>query len=122
MTFPGQAFQNVDPRHRDNHLHIVLSAPNPDGLVAVANLTTWAPHKDQACIVHAGEHPFVRHESCVAYERAALRPAAGIDKLLALGLAAEWPPVTGALLSRMQRGIHASPNAANELRAALPPT
>ncbi|PLR40483.1 hypothetical protein CYR32_01700 [Chimaeribacter coloradensis] len=57
-----------------NHLHIICNDPAYDAVngcecVLVVNITTVypnAPH-DPACILHAGDHPFVKHDSYVYY-------------------------------------------------------
>ncbi|ROP60131.1 hypothetical protein EDF81_2963 [Enterobacter sp. BIGb0383] len=58
-----------------NHLHIVCNAPvfhpvHGCDCVLVVNISTVYPtpaYHDPACILSAGEHPFVRHDSYVYY-------------------------------------------------------
>jgi hypothetical protein len=64
----GDTFRFVE--HED-HLWIVLSDPHQDAdHVLLVNVTSWRRDKDQACLLSAGEHPFVVHNSCVNYEDA----------------------------------------------------
>lgn len=69
----------------DTHLLIVISDPskNPDQLVLVT-LTTWETHKDDSCILEPGDHPFVKHLTCVKYDSFSkiLPFAAKIESLL----------------------------------------
>lgn len=58
-----------------NHLHIICNDPAYHPVhgcecVLVVNITTVYPapvHHDPACILHAGEHPFVHHDSYAFY-------------------------------------------------------
>jgi hypothetical protein len=57
----------------DNHLWVVLSDPQLDPeTVLIVNLTTFDPRKEGVCILAAGEHPWVTHETCVSYEDAVI--------------------------------------------------
>lgn len=53
----------------DSHLWIVLSDPTLDHFVLLVNLTSYRPDKDDACILDVGDHPFIRHPSCVNYAK-----------------------------------------------------
>jgi len=54
---------------RDIHLWIILSDPiiDPEN-VLIVNLTTLTPDKDQSCILRSGDHPWIRHHTCVNYQ------------------------------------------------------
>lgn len=86
-----------------NHVWIVCSLPAADGSIVAVNFTTWHPKcPDENCIVEAGEHPFVKHKTYVAYERAKAFPKAAqeqIEKLCPLG-----PAVSAIVLERIQLG------------------
>ena len=64
-----------EPWNRDRHLYTIISDPTnfPDNVVYVnfTSLDTTAPltdvENDRACVVTAGEHPFIEHLSCVCY-------------------------------------------------------
>jgi hypothetical protein len=52
----------------DKHLWIVISDPTADpDQVLIVNLTTVDERKEQVCLLHGGEHPWIRHETCVNY-------------------------------------------------------
>lgn len=61
-----------------DHLHIICNDPvhypiHGCDCVLVVNISSVYPppaYSDPACILHAGEHPFVFHESFVYYEDA----------------------------------------------------
>src|SRR5205823_2432203 len=55
----------------DDHLWVIVSDPTKDAQrVLLISLTTAAPHKESVCLIQAGEHPWVKHETCVAYDKA----------------------------------------------------
>ncbi len=67
----------------DSHLWIVLSDPSafPEQVVIV-NVTSHRADKDQACILDVGDHPFIKHKSCIEYRRAKVLPAEQLITLL----------------------------------------
>lgn len=63
----GETFLNlVGPRE---HLWVVSTLQDVEGRVVIFNFTTCkpGPQCDHSCIVHPGEHPFVKHETVVFY-------------------------------------------------------
>jgi len=55
----------------DIHVWMIISDPVKDpSHVLMVNFTSWGPHEDQACIFECGEHPFIKHRTCVNYPRA----------------------------------------------------
>lgn len=55
----------------DDHLWVIISDPalDPDNVVAVM-LVSWQQQYDQACILYSGDHPFVKHPTCVQFPAA----------------------------------------------------
>ncbi len=52
----------------DIHLWIIISDPNLDPEnVLIENLTSLAPRKEQSCVLKVGDHPWIRHDTCVNY-------------------------------------------------------
>jgi len=53
----------------DIHLWIIISDPSidPDN-VLIVNLTSQASGKDQSCVLGPGDHPWIRHSTCVNYQ------------------------------------------------------
>jgi hypothetical protein len=103
----GESFVNLSPQSPP-HLWIVISKEGPGGFV-VANLTSRVPGCDETCVVKVGEHPWVRHDSVIAYARAQLLSRQAIDVLKKLGCYAPKEPVSAQLLLRIQRGALESP-------------
>jgi hypothetical protein len=101
----GEAFVLKD-RGVDDHLWVVLSDPAKDPEhVLIVSLTTLAPHKEQLCLVQGGDHPWVRHLSCVAYDFAKIVRDADLNQLKHTGRFDMQPPVSAALLERIRAGV-----------------
>lgn len=90
----------------DSHLWIVLSDPNIDSdSVLIVNLTSWRADKDQACVLDAGDHPYVKHRSCVNYTGAKVVTAAHIERLLSVGKLVSHSPVDPGLLAKIRNSV-----------------
>src|SRR5205823_6097959 len=61
----GTTFLRAD---NDRHLWILISDPavDPDQ-VLIVNLTSVDERKEKVCLLHPGDHPWIRHETCVNY-------------------------------------------------------
>ena len=90
----------------DSHLWIVISDPaaDPDKVLLV-NLTSHRPDKDQACVLSKGDHPFIKHKTCVEYRRAKLVSVVPMEHLLDSGRIRHHTPVTPKLLSKILSGV-----------------
>jgi hypothetical protein len=106
----GDAFRIPEPgTSLDSHLWVVISDPSIDPQrVLVVNFTTRRKDSDPACILQAGEHPFVHHETCVNYAGAKVVTGAQIQKLLQKGLLTNHAALSAALLKRIRDGAAAS--------------
>ena len=106
----GDTFRIPQPgTSLDSHLWIVISDPalDPDQ-VLIVNFTTRRKDSDVACILQAGEHPFVQHETCVNYGQAKVVSVAQIEALLRKGLLSHHAAVSTKLLKRIRDGAGAS--------------
>src|SRR5437870_13222063 len=96
----GTTFLRADS---DRHLWIVISDPAVDpGQVLIVNLTTLDERKEKVCLLHVGEHPWVRHETCVNYADAVVTT---VSKLLAAkdaGAIMLQEPLAPAALQRIR--------------------
>lgn len=95
----------------DSHVWFIISDPLrfPDQ-VLIVNLTTFWEHlpdtfarKDRACLIEAGEHPFVRHRSCVYYAGAQTPSVDHLQSRYDRGLLRLHEPADSALLEKMRR-------------------
>jgi hypothetical protein len=99
----------VAKKEVDDHLWIVASDPQVDAdHVLIVNMTTLNSRKEQACLIEAGEHPWVRHRTCINYEDSKI---VSLDKLRTLkncGLIAPQEPLAPRLLQRVRAGAAVS--------------
>ena len=52
----------------DDHLWAVISDPLLDeSSVVIICLLSWREYHDQACVLDAGDHPFIKRSTCVNY-------------------------------------------------------
>lgn len=92
-----------------NHLYVVCSEPAIDAEhVLLVSFTTWGPKEENCCIVHAGEHPFFTHRTCVRYKDARITSVAGLLDVLAIGGMCRREPVSSELLARVRAGASKS--------------
>ena len=66
----------------DDHLWAVISDPAINGNnVVIVLFVSWTEKYDQACVLHGGEHPFIKHETCVQYPGAKVVANARLEEL-----------------------------------------
>ena len=98
-------FTRLPGKKTDIHLWVIISDPSlDDQKVLSINLTTHRPWKDGSCIIYPGEHPFVRHDTCIWYIEPRTTPLADLVSQLRAGLIAADEPVSGPLLERIRKG------------------
>jgi hypothetical protein len=78
----GDTFLFLDGQ--DDHLWMVISdtTQDPEKLVIVRFLS-WQEKYDQACVLNGGEHPFIKHATCVDYPAAKIASNAVLEQLRA---------------------------------------
>lgn len=99
-----------------NHLFVVLHNPclfdgyGPNPCVAQVSLTSVVADVpgDPACEISKGEHPFVVHDTYVAYRFIRLEQASHLVNQVRNGLFIPKEPVSQTLLGRIRAGLHAS--------------
>ena len=84
MAMLGNMFWLASGKANLEHLYVVISNPlkNPNEVVLVS-LTTKDCGVDESCVVSEGDHPRIKHESCVDYSRARILSEAAIDDAVA---------------------------------------
>jgi hypothetical protein len=114
----GDAFLPRNPAG-NRHLYIVVHRAT-DTCVSV-NFTTKKPSFDDSCVVKAGEHPFLKHDSVVCYDRPIVWST---EKTIAdwkYLIEVQKEPVGPALLRRIQEGGAKSKYAPLWLKGVLKP-
>jgi hypothetical protein len=93
----------------DDHLWVIISDPRTDPKnVLFVSLTTYADYKEDVCLIQVGDHPWVRHLTCVAYDFAKVTTFDALYALKDKGLLELQPPVSEALLKRIRQAAMAS--------------
>lgn len=111
----------ADPDRK--HLFILLTDPCSDEagrncvlMVSLSSIKSGL-HHDPACILYAGDHPFIKKTSFVVYGKARLEI---VDKVLngvKRGLLVPQEPMDGAVFARICKGLEESRHMSPKLRA-----
>lgn len=96
-----------------DHLFVIPFEPRniqgygPSGQILLVPFCTVYPggKHDPACIVQAGEHGFVVHESYMDYRNSRIESVSHIRARIADGTFKEHSPVTEPLLRKIQQGL-----------------
>jgi hypothetical protein len=93
------------------HLWILISdiENHPDEVIRV-HATTYEPHKDQSCILEAGDHRRIIHRSCIAYRNARLESLTTLIGLVDDGTIVLDEPVSAEILKRIRDGGNVTEN------------
>lgn len=113
--------QNKDD---DRHLFIVLTNPCEDKitqrqeLVLLVNFTTVRDgvDYDDACIVEAGSHPFIKRKSYIFYKEARIEQALFIKNAIEAGDFIVKSKVSSDLYSKIVEGLYKSRYVARKYR------
>lgn len=89
----------------DIHCWIIISDPAIDPIrVLLVNFTSYDRFADQACILEVGDHPFIKHRTCVNYPMAREASNADLDVLRERGRLIMLESLSPALLQRIRVG------------------
>lgn len=90
----------------DSHLWMIISDPKLEPKkVLIVNFTSWASHKDQACVVDVGDHPYLQHRTCVNYRDAKLVSLDVLYQLKDSGKISTKEPLSEALLKKVRNCV-----------------
>jgi hypothetical protein len=93
----------------DHHLWVIISDPEIDSShVIFVSMTSLDVTKEDVCIIESGEHPFVKHRTCIAYHDARRASLENLHHLQSLGRILPQQPVNSELLTRIRRGASLS--------------
>jgi hypothetical protein len=120
MLVLGDTFLGGAEVHGEHHLWVVINDPQAhDGHALIVNLTSLRPNADTTCVVKAGEHPFIQHDSYVRFRSARGPKAADIAKAIEAGKLMSQNAASPALLTKLRAGARASTLLAMELKDLL---
>jgi hypothetical protein len=117
MVACGDTFLSGDDEFDDYHLNVIITPPNA-GEVVTVSVTTLRKRSEKLVRVLPGEHPFITHESVVAYIYSRIRKVADIESAIETENATACAPVTPQLLAKIRRGFLESeftPNGVKQL-------
>ncbi len=104
----GDTFLRTDS---DKHLWIVLSDPEKDSdNVLLVNMTSWTATKESACILNRGDHPWIRHKTCINYDDfdTVVTTLTDLQNAKDAGAVIVQKPLSKAVLRRVLEGATAS--------------
>lgn len=103
-----------------NHLHVVCSDPLIDSeRVLLVSITTFAPKEEDCCKISKGEHPFIKHTSCIRYKDARIVSVLALLHILTTTATVKREPVSPELLARIRAGAALSEFLPEECRRLL---
>lgn len=115
MLNRGDTFLTGDEQEDTLHLWIVLTPPS-EGEVVTVSVTTKRRRSETLVELHPGDHPFIVHDSVIAYSYARIRTVEEIEVAVASGAARLREPVSPELLRRVRNGLIESDFTPNGIR------
>jgi hypothetical protein len=108
MLRAGATFQSSDPRY-ECHLWIIISDPMRDPeRVLIVNFTSWYEGRDPSCVLQRGEHPFIKHKTCVNYRESRITSLGKIQAAVDSGALRIRQSVSSKVLANIRRGAAVS--------------
>jgi hypothetical protein len=98
------------------HFWFILSDPDERGMVVAVMLRSVKRYTDPTLVLHAGDHPFVRHDSSVHYSTARQIGLGALRRALEGGQAHLRDDCSPALLERIRGGLIESPFTVHAIR------
>lgn len=116
MLSCGDTFLTGDGDEDNFHLWVIVTPANQGEVITVCVVTA---HKrsERLVVLNQGDHPFVQHESVIAFRHSRIRSVSDIEELLHAGTAKRRDPVSPQLLARIQAGLVDSDFTPNGVRA-----
>jgi len=113
---PSGTYHDPDKKH----LHIVCNDPDLNGDVMIVSITTYTNDLcDQTCVLHAHEHPWLRHKSYVLYRNAQIISAAALQAGIDSGMVVERDDASAQTFLRIKAGLCNSPQTKRKVKRYL---
>ena len=120
MLVQGDTFFGGAEVHGEDHLWIVINDPHAhNGIALIVNVSTLRSDAETTCIVKAGEHVFIKHDSYVRYMSARSPKAADIIKAIKAGKIKSHQAASQSLLNKLRAGAQASTMLPMEMKGLL---
>jgi hypothetical protein len=103
------------------HLWVVISDPvaKPNDPVVIVSLVTYRPSIESTCLLHPGDHDFIRHKTAVYYRAVRMHRRGQLVGLARRGELDMREPMPPDVLDRIRVGAFASDNVRGEIRKVL---
>ncbi|HEV7925063.1 MAG TPA: hypothetical protein VGR14_06900 [Verrucomicrobiae bacterium] len=116
----GETFLGGSEVHGEDHLWLIVNDPSAhSGFALIVNVSTLRLNAETTCVVQAGDHPFIKHDSYVRYGSARKVRVTDLAEAVKKGLLKPNQAASKAFLAKVRAGAKASPFLATELRALL---
>jgi len=105
----GQTFLfPLNDENQIEHLWIIATEPNNEGLSAIASFTSLRGAKDQTVVFLRAEHPFLKWDTCISYAQAENISAEKLQAQLQCGRAKMHRDASPEVLKLVLEGFSAS--------------
>lgn len=110
LLVPSGPAGNLDQKH----LFILLTDPqvieSEDRQVLMVSISTIRPGipHDAACVLYAGDHPFVKHRSYVVYQKPRLEAADTLLRGVKSRALVPHDPIDSSIFARICKGLEES--------------
>jgi hypothetical protein len=111
----GDTFLIEDEDGLDRHLWIVVTPPT-EGEVIIVSVTTQRKKSEALVVLRKGDHPFISHDSVVAYAYSGIRAVDDIELAIENCTATRREPVPEAILKKVRVGLRDSDFTPNGVR------
>ena len=111
----GDTFYAGETEDDEPHLSVIITPPS-EGEVVTVSITTRRRKSEALVCLNVGDHPFIKHESVVAYAYSRTRSVDDIESAVQSGNAILREPVAPALLKRIRMGLRDSDFTPNGVR------
>jgi mRNA-degrading endonuclease toxin of MazEF toxin-antitoxin module len=115
MLSRGDTFLTGDEQDDTLHLWIILTPPS-EGEVVTVSVTTKRRRSETLVELHPGDHPFIVHDSVIAYSYSRIRTVEEIEVAVASGTAKLREPISPKILERVCNGLLDSDFTPNGIR------
>jgi len=115
----GDTFLTSDEDDELFHLWIVVTPPSPEGVVITVCVCTRLRKHEPLVILRPGDHPFIQHESVIAYNFSKVRRVEDIERAIKSKMAKPREPASPNLLKRAQDGLLDSERTPNGVKWAF---
>lgn len=97
----GDTFLTDDGDEENFHLWIIITPPT-EGEVVTVCIVTAHKKSERLVVINKGDHPFITHESVIAYGWSKIRAVTDIEAAFVAGAAKHREPIAADILKKAQ--------------------